>query len=164
MEGVAQEAWQIATVAWDTTENIQSMRDRVSNLEGWMEDAEVVQMEVDKQFIEAENKINELKIDVTMLVATWARMGRDLQRIQDMVVDQQDMITDLHELVDLLREQVLALQHGAGNPIVIEDFSGMDSDSEGSGDNDDVVMYYPAPEGLLVPIKDEESTAVSSTW
>ena len=27
VEGVAQEAWQMATVAWDATENIQAMRD-----------------------------------------------------------------------------------------------------------------------------------------
>ena len=80
------------------------------------------------------------------------------------------MITNLHKLVDLLREQVLALQHGVGNPIVIEDLGGdMDSDLSSEGievpdDNDDVIMYYLAPEGLLVPIEDEELTAVSSTW
>ena len=90
-------------------------------------------------------------------------MGWDLQWIRDVAVDQQDMITNLHELVDLLREQVLALQHGAGNPIVIKDFSRTDSESEDSRDDDDVIMYYLAPEGLLVPIEDE-STAVSSTW
>ena len=85
-------------------------------------------------------------------------------------MDQQEMITDLHELVDLLREQVLALQHGAGNPIVIKDLGG-DTDSDLSlegievlDDDDDVTMYYPAPEGLLVLIEDEESTAVSLTW
>ena len=128
-----------------------------------MEDVEVVQMEVDEQFTEAENKINELKLNVKMLVAMWDWVGWDLQWIRDVVVDQQDMITNLHELVDLLREQVLALQHGAGNPIVIKDFSRTDSESEDSRDDDDVIMYYPAPEGLLVPIEDE-STAVSSTW
>ena len=46
----------------------------------------------------------------------------------------------------------------------------MDSDSESEGvevidkDEDEVVMYYPAPPGLLVPIEDEETTAVSSAW
>ena len=149
----------MAAVAWDATENIQVTRDQVSNLEGWMEDTEVVQIEVDKQFSEVENKINKLKTDVTMLVATWDWMGRDLQQIRDMVVDQQDMITNLHKLVDLLREQVLVLQHRAGSPIIIEDFGGMDSESS----KEDVEMYYPAPQGLLVPIDDEESTAVSST-
>ena len=128
-----------------------------------MEDVEVVQMEVDERFTEAENKINELKLNVKMLVAMWDWVGWDLQWIRDVVVDQQDMITNLHELVDLLREQVLALQHGAGNPIVIKDFSGTDSESEDSRDDNDVIMYYPALEGLLVPIEDE-STAVSSTW
>ena len=34
-----------------------------------MEDVEVVQMEVDERFTEAENKINELKLNVKMLVA-----------------------------------------------------------------------------------------------
>ena len=72
-------------------------------------------MEVDERFLEAEDKINELKTDVTMLVATQDWMGQDLQRIWDVVVDQQDMITNLHKLVDLLKEQVLVLQHGAGN-------------------------------------------------
>ena len=57
VEGVAQEAWQMAAVAQDATENIQATRDRVSNLEGQMEDVEVVAMEVDEQFSEAENKI-----------------------------------------------------------------------------------------------------------
>ena len=128
-----------------------------------MEDVEVVQMEVDERFTEAENKINELKLNVKRLVAMWDWVGWDLQWIRDVVVDQQDMITNLHELVVLLREQVLALQHGAGNPIVIKDFGGTDSESEDSRDDDDVIIYYPAPEGLLVPIKDE-STAVSSTW
>ena len=128
-----------------------------------MEDVEVIQMEVDERFTEAENKINKLKLNVKMLVAMWDWVGWDLQWIRDVVVDQQDMITNLYELVDLLREQVLALQHGAGNPIVIKDFSGTDSESEDSRDDDDVIMYYPAPEGLLVPIEDE-STAVSSTW
>ena len=42
VEGVVQEAWQMAVVAQDATENIQATRDQVSNLEGWMEDAEVV--------------------------------------------------------------------------------------------------------------------------
>ena len=79
-----------------------------------------------------------------------------------MVVDQQDMITDLHEWVDLLREQVLALQHGAGNPIIIEDFGRTDSESSKDRDDNDVVMYYPALEGLLVLIDDKESTTVSS--
>ena len=74
-----------------------------------MEDVEVVQMEVDERFTEAENKINELKLNVKMLVAMWDWVGWDLQWIRDVVVDQQDMITNLHELVDLLREQVLAL-------------------------------------------------------
>ena len=60
--------WQIAAVARDTTENIQSTRDQVSNLEGRIEDVEVVQMEVDERFSEVENKINKLKTDVTMLV------------------------------------------------------------------------------------------------
>ena len=127
-------------------------------------------MEVDKWFSEVENKINELKTDVTMLVVRWDMMGQDLQRIRDVVVDQQEMITNLHELVDLLREQVLVLQHGAGNPIIIEDLGG-DTDSDLSlegvevlDDDDDVIMYYPAPEGLLVPIEDEGLTAVSLTW
>ena len=83
VEGVAQEVWQMAVVAWDATENIQAMRDRVSNLGGRMEDVEVVAMEVDERFSEAKNKITELKMDVTMLV-----VRRDLQRIWDMVVDQ----------------------------------------------------------------------------
>ena len=170
VEGVAQEAWQMAAVARDATENIQATRDRVSNLEGRMEDVEVVAMEVDKRFLEAENKINELKMDVTMFVACRELQGRDLQQIRDVVVDQQGLINLLQDQVDLLREQVLALQHGAGNPIIIEDLgeeTDLDSSSEGievSDDNDDVVMYYPAPPGLLVPIEDEESTAVSSTW
>ena len=170
VEGVAQEAWQMATVAWDATENIQVMRDQVSNLEGQMEDAEVVAMEVDEWFSEAENKINELKMDVTMLVARQDMMGRDLCRIWDIVVDQQGMITDLHESVDLLREQVLVLQHGAGNPIVINLAGETDLDSSSEGvevlddDDNDVVMYYPAPQGLLVLIEDGESTAVSSAW
>jgi len=167
VEGVAREAWQMAMSARDVTKNIQTMRDRVVNLEERMEDTELVHMEVDKRLILVERDVNEAKFDVTMLVATRDRMGRDLQRIRDVVVDQQDMITDLHNLVDLLREQVLALQHGVGNPIVIEDFGGTDSeDSEDSGndDDDDVVMFYPAPEGLLVPIEDDEETAVSSVW
>jgi len=165
VEGVAQEAWQMAVSARDATENIQVTRDKVSNLEERMEDTELVHMEVDERLTLVEWDVNEAKFDVTMLVATWDRMGWDLQRIRDVVVDQQDMITDLHNLVDLLREQVLALQHGAGNPIVIEDFGGTDSeDSESSGDDDDVVMFYPAPEGLLVPIEDDEATAVSSVW
>ena len=42
VEGVVQEVWQMATVAQDATENIQSMRDQVSNLEGRIEDAEVI--------------------------------------------------------------------------------------------------------------------------
>ena len=150
----------MATVAWDTTENIQATRDWVSNLEGWMEDAEVVQIEVDEWFSEVENKINELKLNVMMLVVQWDMMGWDLQQIRNMVVNQQEMITGLHELVDLLREQVLALQHGVGNPIIIEDFSGTDSESSG----EDVKMYYPAPQGLLIPVVDEDSTAVSSVW
>ena len=170
VEGVVQEVWQMATVAQDATKNIQSTRDQVSNLEGRIEDAEVVQMEVDEWFSEVENKINELKTDVTMLVVRWDMMGQDLQRIRDVVVDQQEMITNLHELVDLLREQVLVLQHGAGNPIIIEDLGGdTDSDLSSEGvevldDDDDVIMYYPAPEGLLVPIEDEGLTAVLLTW
>ena len=83
VEGVAQEAWQMAAVARDATENIQAMRDQVSNLEGRMEDAEVVAMEVDERFSEAENKINELKMDVMMLVAHRESQGRDLQWIRD---------------------------------------------------------------------------------
>ena len=169
VEGVVQEAWQMAMVAWDATENIQATRDWVSNLEGRIEDVEVIAMEVDEWFSEAENKINELKMDVMMLVAQRDMMGRDLCRIRDVMVDQQGMITNLHELVDLLREQVLALQHGAGNPIVVDLAGEMDLDSSLEGvevldDNSDVVMYYPAPQGLLVPIEDGESTAVSLTW
>ena len=166
VEGVAQEVWQMAVVAWDATENIQATRDRVSNLGGRMEDAEVVAMEVDERFSEAENKITELKIDVTMLV-----VRRDLQRIRDVVVDQQGLIIQLQDQIDLLREQVLALQHGAANPIIVEEYeleTDLDSESEGievMDDNDNkVIMYYPAPPGLLVPIKDGETTAVSSAW
>ena len=85
----------MAAVARDATENIQAMRDRVSNLEGRMEVVEVVAMEVDKWFSEAENKINELKMDVMMLVAHRESQGRDLQRIQDVVVDQQGLIIQL---------------------------------------------------------------------
>ena len=57
------------------------------NLEEQMEDMEVIQMEVDKWFSEVENKINELKTDVTMLVAQRDIMGWDLQWIWDVVVD-----------------------------------------------------------------------------
>ena len=108
-------------------------------------------------------------MDVTMLVAQRDMMDRDLCRIRDVVVDQQGMITNLHELVDLLREQVLALQHGAGNPIIVDLAGEMDLDSSSEGvevldDDSDVVMYYPAPQGLLVPIEDGELTAVSLTW
>ena len=126
---------------------------------------------MDERFSEAENKINELKTDVTMLVACQESQGRDLQRIQDMVVDQQGLINLLQDQVDLLREQVLALQHGAANPIIVEEYElETDSDSESEGvevmdeDNEEVVMYYPAPPGLLVLIEDGEMTAVSSAW
>ena len=63
------------------------------------------------------------------------------------MIDQQGLINLLQDQVDLLREQVLVLQHGVGNPIVIEDLGGetdSDSSSEGievSDDDDDVVMY-----------------------
>ena len=46
----------------------------------------------------------------------------------------------------------------------------MDLDSESEGvevmddDDSEVVMYYPVPLGLLVPIEDGETTAVSSAW
>ena len=63
------------------------MRDRVLNLEGQMEDVEVIQMEVDKWFSEVENKINKLKTDVIMLVAQQDIMGWDLQRIRDVMVN-----------------------------------------------------------------------------
>ena len=166
VEGVVQEVWQIAVVAWDATKNIQATRDQVSNLGGRMEDAEVVAMEVDKRFSEAENKITKLKMDVTMLV-----VRRDLQWIRDVVVDQQGPIIQLQDQIDLLREQVLALQHRAANPIIVEEYKlETDSDSESEGmevmddDNNKVIMYYPVPPGLLVPIKDGEMTAVSSAW
>ena len=55
--------------------------------EGRMEDAEVVAMEMDKRFLEVENKINELKTDMMMLVARREPQGRDLQWIRDVVVD-----------------------------------------------------------------------------
>ena len=166
VEGVVQEVWQMAVVAWDATKNIQATRDQVSNLGGRMEDAEVVAMQVDERFSEAENKITELKMDVTMLV-----VRRDLQWIQDVVVDQQGPIIQLQDQIDLLREQVLVLQHGAANPIIVEEYElETDSDSESEGmevmddDNNKVIMYYPVPPGLLVPIKDGEMTAVSSSW
>ena len=92
VEGVAQEAWQMAVITQDTTKNVQATRDRVSNLEGRIEDVEVVMMEVNERFSEVENKINELKIDMTMLVACWESQGRDLQQIWDVVVDQQGLI------------------------------------------------------------------------
>ena len=69
VEGMVQEVWQMAMIARDTTENIQATRDQVSNLEGQMEDSKVVQIEVDDWFVEVENKINELKTNVMMLVA-----------------------------------------------------------------------------------------------
>ena len=161
----------MAAVAWDATENIQTTKDRVSNLEGRMEDTEVMAMEVDERFLEVENKISELKIDVMMLVACRESQGWDLQQIWDVVVDQQGLINQLQDQIDLLREQVLALQHGAANPIIVKEYElEMDSDLELEGmevmDDDDskVVMYYPAPLGLLVPIEDGETTAVSSAW
>ena len=87
------------------------------------------------------------------------------------MVDQQGLINQLQDQIDLLREQVLALQHGAANPIIVKEYElEMDSDLELEGmevmDDDDskVVMYYPAPLGLLVPIEDGETTAVSSAW
>ena len=71
----------------------------------------------------------------------------------------------------MLREQVLALQHGAANPVVVEEYkleTDLDSESEGvevmDEDDKEVVMYYLAPPGLLVPIEDGETTAVSSAW
>ena len=171
VEGVAQEVWQMAAVARDATENIQATRDWVSNLEGRMEDAEVMAMEVDERFSEVENKINELKLDMMMLVARWESQGQDLQWIRDVVVDQQGLIIQLQDQIDLLREQVLALQHGAANPIIVEEYKlETDSDSSSEGvevmdeDNDEVVMYYPAPPRLLVLIEDGETTAVSSAW
>ena len=171
VEGVVQEVWQMATVARDATENIQATRDWVSNLEGRMEDAEVVAMEVDEWFSEVENKINELKLDMMMLVACRESQGWDLQWIWDVVVDQQGLIIQLQDQIDLLREQVLELQHGAANPIVIEEYElETDSDLESEGmevmddDDSEVIMYYLAPPGLLVPIKDGETTAVSSAW
>ena len=42
VEGVVQEVWQMAAVAQDATENIQGTRDQVSNLEGRIEDIEVI--------------------------------------------------------------------------------------------------------------------------
>ena len=161
----------MAMVARDATENIQAMRGWVSNLEGRMEVVEVVAMEVDKRFLEAENKIIELNMDVTMLVACWESQGQDLQRIRDVVVDQQGLIIQLQDQINLLREQVLALQHRAANPIVVEEYElETDSDLSSEGvevmdkDDDEVVMYYLAPPGLLVPIEDGETTAVSSAW
>ena len=63
----------------------------------------------------------------------------------------------------------MALQHGAANPIIVKEYElEMDSDLELEGmevmddDNNKVIMYYPVPPGLLVPIKDGEMTAVSS--
>ena len=160
VEGVAQEVWQMAMVARDATENIQAMRDWVSNLEGRMEDAEVVAMEVDERFSEVENKINELKLDMMMLVTRRKSQGQDLQWIRDVVVDQQGLIIQLQDQIDLLREQVLALQHGAANPIIVEEYeleTDLDSSSEGvevmDEDNDEVVMYYLAPPRLLVLVR-----------
>ena len=71
----------MAAVAWDATENIQTTKDRVSNLEGRMEDAEVMAMEVDERFLEVENKISELKMDMMMLVTCRESQGWDLQQI-----------------------------------------------------------------------------------
>ena len=48
--------------------------------------------------------------------------------------------------------------------IVIEDFGGTDLDPSEDRDDNNIVMYYLAPEGLLVLIEDKESTAVSSMW
>ena len=63
------------------------------------------------------------------------------------------------------------MQHGAANPIVVEEYKlETDSDLESEGmevmddDNSEVIMYYPAPPGLLVPIEDGETTTVSSAW
>jgi len=164
------EAWGAAMNVQDATQDIQLTIDRVGDLSTRMDDTELVHMEVDERLHVVERDAVELKMDVTMLVAEretnreqMERAGQRWEQIRDVVVDQQDMITDLHNLVDLLREQILALQHGAGNPIVIEDFGGTDSeDSDLDYDDNDVVMFYPAPEGLLVPIEDDEETAVTS--
>jgi len=73
-------------------------------------------MEVDERLHVVERDAVELKMDVTMLVAEretnreqMERAGQCWEQIRDVVVDQQGMITDLHNLVDLLREQILAL-------------------------------------------------------
>jgi len=170
MQGVLMEAWGVAMNAQDATQDIQLTIERVGDLSIRMEDTELVHMEVDERLLVVERDAAELKMDITMLVAEretnreqMERAGQCWEQIRDVVVDQQGMITDLHNLVDLLREQILALQHGAGNPIVIEDFGGTDSeDSDSDYNDDDVVMFYPAPEGLLVPIEDDEETAVTS--
>ena len=88
------------------------------------------------------------------------RAARGLGQLATCVLAQQGKIRAMEERMDAMREMILALEHSAANPIVVDDeeetvvAGGSDSGEELEIEENEVAIPIPVP-GRLVPIEEE---------
>ena len=88
---------------------------------------------------------------------TSTRTARGLGQLVTCVLAQQNKIRAMEEHMDVMREMILALEHTAANPIVVNEEETVVEDSE-SGEEleieeNEVVVPIPVP-GRLIPIEE----------
>ena len=87
-----------------------------------------------------------------------ARAARGLGQLATCVLAQQQKIRAMEERMDAMREMILALEHSAANPIVVDEeetvvAGGSDSGEELEVEENEVAIPIPM-EGRLVPIEE----------
>ena len=87
-----------------------------------------------------------------------ARAARGLGQLATCVLAQQQKIRAMEERMDAMREMILALEHTAANPIVVDEeetvvAGGSESDEELEIEENEVAIPIPV-EGRLVPIEE----------
>ena len=90
---------------------------------------------------------------------TSTRGARGLGQLATCVLAQQHKIRAMEERMDAMREMILALEHSAANPIVVDEEETVVAASSSSGEEleieeNEVAVPIPVP-GRLVPIKEE---------
>ena len=89
---------------------------------------------------------------------TSTRTARGLGQLATCVLVQQDKIRAMEERMDAMREMILALEHTAANPIVVDEEETVVEEGSSSGEEveieeNEVAVPIPVP-GRLVPIEE----------
>ena len=90
-------------------------------------------------------------------IETSTRTARGLGQLATCVLAQQNKIRAMEERMDVMREMILALEHTAANPIIVDEeetvVEGSESGEELEIEENEIAVPIPAP-GRLIPIEE----------